>query len=163
MKPEREAVKRPSRKIRGRLVYLIAGLEVRRSEIQGLGVFAARDFAQDELIGEYEGRRYRIAEVTARMAPTAGGGHNYWADCGDGEHWLNARESGNQLQFINHACDDNTYPVWRAGRLYLHAKRDVRAGEELTWGYVYHTEEGELPCLCRKPRSAKRGGPKSSS
>lgn len=150
-----DLTQRPSQKIRGRRVYLIPGIEVRRSDIQGLGVFATRDFAPDELIGEYEGRRYRIVDVTARMAPTKGGGHNYWADCGDGTHWLNARQEGNQLQFINHACDDNTYPEWRDGRIFLRAKRAVKAGEELTWGYVYQTEQGELPCFCAQKQKSE--------
>lgn len=73
-------------------------------------------------------------------------------------------------RFINHSCDPNLRIFARVGDhadKHLHdlaffAKRDIAAGEELTFDYVDGDEQGRLeggegmtPCLCRSRNCRK--------
>ena len=65
--------------------------------------------------------------------------------------------SGNADDFINHSCDPNTGIHEENGAFVLHAIKDIRAGEEITWDYsTYGEEQGwEMKCECGSSKCRK--------
>lgn len=97
---------------------LEALLEVRASEIHGLGAFARRAIPAEALIGEYVGPQVE-----------ENGPYVLWVDYDDGEQV--AIDGRNELRYLNHSATPNAY-FWGHE---LYALRDIAAGEELTWDY----------------------------
>jgi hypothetical protein len=50
---------------------------------------------------------------------------------------------------MNHSCDPNCIPYDVSGRIWIYAKRRIKAGEELSYNYGFDLEHWEEhPCLC---------------
>jgi len=128
-------------------------IEVRPSELHGMGVFARRSIAPATRIIEYGGDR--IAWDTAQDEPDGiiclfSVGRNLVVD---------GRKNGNEARFINHSCNPNCEAVLEKGRVFIDAIRSIRKGEELL--YDYSLELGRRPtrsdrlhyaCRCGAPR-----------
>ena len=61
---------------------------------------------------------------------------------------LNASADPNDLRFINHSCDPNTFMRVLKNRVEFYALRRIRKGEELSCNYGETHHEGTLPCRC---------------
>lgn len=61
---------------------------------------------------------------------------------------LNASANPNDMRFINHSCDPNTYMRVLRNRVEFYALRAIRKGEELSCDYGETHHEGTLPCKC---------------
>ncbi len=54
---------------------------------------------------------------------------------------IDAGVRGNAARWINHSCDPNCEPIEDAeGRIFIKAKRTIRAGEELSYNYRLNIE-----------------------
>ena len=53
--------------------------------------------------------------------------------------------------FINHSCSPNCEPDEIDGRVYIIARRNIKAGEELLYDYNLYDGEADdkAPCHCR--------------
>ncbi len=58
--------------------------------------------------------------------------------------------------FLNHSCDGNCETTEEAGRIFIVAIRDIRAGEELTYEYNLHDSDDE-PGICYCGAAGCRG------
>ncbi len=148
---------------------------VRRSRIQGRGVFATRDIADGERIVEYVGQRMTHDEADA-LCPDdeASERHHTFLFAVDDDVVIDGSRSGNDARFINHSCEPNCEVVIERRRVFVHAIRDIASGEELFYDYWYMTDESYTlddlrriyPCRCgaercrgtlaRPPRKAKK-------
>jgi len=81
----------------------------------------------------------------------------YYFGLDDGKTVIDPSVGGNEAQWINHSCNPNCKIRESLGRIFIHAARDIRPGEELF--YDYHLEidddvartqeiEQEAPCYC---------------
>ena len=67
---------------------------------------------------------------------------------------MDAAREGNATRFVNHCCEPNcsTRVVVVGGekKILLFTSRDVAAGEELTYDYMFKPDlpENEAPCDC---------------
>jgi SET domain-containing protein len=61
---------------------------------------------------------------------------------------LNASANPNDIRFINHSCDPNTYMRVLKNRVEFYSLRQIRKGEELSCDYGETHHEGTLPCRC---------------
>lgn len=61
---------------------------------------------------------------------------------------LNASANPNDMRFINHSCDPNTFMRVMKDRVEFYAKRTIKKGEELSCDYGETHHEGTLPCKC---------------
>jgi uncharacterized protein len=127
---------------------------VRRSRVHGRGVFAAKPFRKGERVIEYTGRRILWSRVPNELDDP----RMYFFGIGDGSRVIDPSVGGNEAQWINHSYNPNCTVRERAGRIFIHAARNIRPGEELSYDYhletdddVPHTEEieQEAPCHCR--------------
>lgn len=128
--------------------------EVRGSVIHGRGVYATRDIAAAEKIIEYVGEIVDKEESEKR----AWAQHARAQETGDAavyiftlnKRWdIDGNVPWNTARLINHSCEPNC-EAWIEGRkIFIHALRDIRAGEELTFDYGFDIEcYQDHPCLC---------------
>ena len=67
---------------------------------------------------------------------------------------VDAAREGNATRFVNHCCEPNCYTrvvvVGGEKKILLFTSRDVAAGEELTYDYMFKPDvpENEAPCDC---------------
>jgi hypothetical protein len=123
--------------------------EVRQSPVHGNGVFALRPIAAGERIIEYRGERITWDEAT-RRADERGGpvNHTFYFSLADG-NVIDGGRRGNDARWINHACEPNCEAYEDDGRVYIHALRDIDAGEELNYNYALIYDERHTPALKR--------------
>lgn len=111
----------------------------------GLGLFALVDFKKGELIIEYTGERISEAEANRR-------GGKYLFELND--KWtIDGKGRENTARYLNHACKPNCEPELddKERHIYIYAKKNIKAGEELTYNYgkVYFDDLiGKYNCLC---------------
>lgn len=111
-------------------------ISVRRSPIDGKGVFATTALACGELVCEYKGER--VAWETAMSRPPrdpAHPDHTFFFDTGEG-YVIDGAVGGNSARWINHSCSPNCVPVLDAGKIYIVASRKISPGEELSIDYA---------------------------
>lgn len=61
---------------------------------------------------------------------------------------LNASANPNDLKYINHSCDPNTYLRVLKNRVEFYALKNISKGQELTCDYGETHHDGKLPCRC---------------
>jgi SET domain-containing protein len=132
-------------------------IQVRRSRIQGRGVFATRDIVEGERIVEYTGEVITHKEADALCDDESMRRHHTFLFAVDDRWVIDGARGGNGSRFINHSCDPNCESVIVGRRVYIHALRDIAEGEELLYDYWYVTDETYTmddlrriyPCRCR--------------
>jgi hypothetical protein len=133
---------------------------VHNSPIHGHGVFATRTIRRGAKVIEYRGTR--ISENAANDQPVRDENdplHTFLFQLNDGTI-IDAGTQGNSARWINHSCAPNCESVeYGDGRVFIHATRTIRAGEELCYDYRI-TVEGRLSdrdrraytCACKAAR-----------
>lgn len=134
----------------------------RRSKIHGTGVFATADIAKGERIVEYKGLRRTHEDVDSSDVGAAESGHTFLFTLND-EYVIDGDIAGGVARWINHGCSPNCEAVLiehpgddrRKDRVFIEAKRAIKAGQELTYDYGITLGEPHTPrmkkiwaCLC---------------
>jgi SET domain-containing protein len=134
-------------------------VSVRRSVIQGRGVFALRPIRSGSRVVEYIGERISHREADRRHTSEDGWSPHTMLFVVDGKTVIDATRRGNSARWINHSCRPNCEAVDDEGRIYIEAIRDIRPGEELTYDYNLILDEPHTPaakkahpCHCAAPR-----------
>ena len=118
---------------------------VRGSEIHGKGVFAARPIAKCERIIEYKGTL--ITEPAADELYGDDETNHTFLFLLDNGMVLDAYRGGNSARWINHSCNPNCEPMEEGNRLFIHATRSIKAGEELGYEYNLVIEDRYTPAI----------------
>ena len=121
---------------------------VKRSRIQGRGLFALSPIAARRKLGELGGEliSQREARRRARAADSI-----MIVEFGDGTA-LDASRSGSNFRYVNHSCEPNAYMRLCRGRVEFYSLRRIEAGEEVTCDYGETHHGGRLPCRCGSAR-----------
>jgi SET domain-containing protein len=123
---------------------------VGRSAIEGLGLFARREFRAGERI-----RRINVLrEVTpdCPLRPELGERVDH-CDYPDGKVVL----IGSPDRHLNHSCDPNAFIVYGTNECFIFARRDIHRGEEITCDYSLNVTGGDTwPCRCGASRCRGR-------
>jgi SET domain-containing protein len=135
-------------------------IEVRRSKVQGRGVFAAEPIEKGTRIIEYTGERIGHVEASRRYDDETMQRHHTFLFTVSSRTVLDAAVGGNEARFINHSCDPNCEAIIERSRVYIYARRDIPAGAELFYDYWYHVDESYsladlkrfYPCYCGSPK-----------
>lgn len=161
----------------------------RRSQIHGTGVFATAPIAKGERIIEYKGRRRTHGDVDSSDVGDAETGHTFLFTLND-EYVIDGDLDGGVARWINHGCAPNCEAVLieadgddrRKDRIFIEAKKAIRAGEELTYDYGITLGEAHTPrmkkiwaCRCgardctgtmlkpKRPQAAKKATAKKAT
>lgn len=130
-----------------KLSPLRATFAVRRSVIDGRGLFAVTPVAARRKLGEMTGvvisqrEARRRAKTRQRIAIV---------ELPDGKA-VDAAEGGNQFRFANHSCTPNAFVRVCYGRVEIWSKRRIERGEEITCDYGESQHNGKLRCRCGQP------------
>ncbi len=115
----------------------MADVIVRKSKIDGLGVFASRDFKKGEIVIPWD-VSHQLTTVEVKNLPKEK--KRYIANL-DGKNIL----MQSPANYVNHSCDANTH----ADNFCDIAKRDIKKGEEITSNYSKTEISGfEMICHC---------------
>ena len=127
-----------------------SGVEVRESPIQGVGIFATRDF--------HAGERIRKRNIVREITPDA----PFDEARGESERhgdWLGGDRVvllGFPDRHLNHRCDPNAYIRDIDGETYIYARRNIGAGDEITNDYCMNNRGHETwKCNCGAPDCRK--------
>jgi len=137
-------------------------VQIRRSNVHGLGAFAARRIPKGTRIIEYTGERVSHAEADRRYEDKDANDSHTFLFIVDSRTVIDAGVEGNDARFFNHSCDPNCESVVEKRRVYIEALRTIEAGDELTYDYQIQREDDDPPNVdevfaCRCGFSACRG------
>jgi SET domain-containing protein len=117
------------------------------SNIQGKGVFAARDYQAGEVMLLIDDTRVVDAE------------HPLRPDCEEFEYHCDYLAEGKIVlmqspeRYINSSCDPNTYVKYDQGKRLVISRRGIKAGEEISYDYIIDCHGGkEWRCNCGAAR-----------
>ena len=116
------------------------------SRIHGTGGFARCDIPAGTYVIEYVGERIDKAEAAKRCEAD-----NRYIFTLDDTWDIDGDVSWNPPRFINHSCAPNCEAEVdeEAGRIWIKALRDIKAGEELSFNYGYDVADYlDHPCRC---------------
>lgn len=120
---------------------------VRKSEIDGHGVFAAEMIPARLKIGEIRGEAISCAEGRRRAASLQ---RIMIVEISD-RTAIDASKSTDPMRFTNHSCQANARLAIIAGRIEFYSLRAIEPGEEITVNYGATHHEGKLRCRCGAP------------
>lgn len=120
---------------------------VRKSQIDGHGVFAAEMIPARLKIGEIRGEAISCAEGRRRAASLQ---RIMIVEISD-RTAIDASKSTDPMRFTNHSCQANARLAIIAGRIEFYSLRAIEPGEEITVNYGETHHEGKLPCRCGAP------------
>ncbi|GJP37269.1 hypothetical protein CLOM_g21700, partial [Closterium sp. NIES-68] len=132
-----------------------------KSAIHGWGVFAKMPHRAGDMIIEYGGEVVRpvVADLRERRCYDSLVGAGTYMFRIDGNRVVDATRAGTIAHLINHSCNPNCYSrvvlASAEERIVIFARRDIRAGEELTYDYRFDSQDEQLACNCGS--SACRG------
>ncbi|HKS81348.1 MAG TPA: SET domain-containing protein-lysine N-methyltransferase [Candidatus Acidoferrales bacterium] len=125
-------------------------LRVRRSRIQGWGVYAAQPIPRGRLVIEYTGERLSPKQALRRLRKTCLNPrtrkltmfrlNRYWR--------IDGAVGGSGAERINHCCNPNLKVRITGGRILFFSKRRIRPNEELSIDYGLSAKTFILPCHC---------------
>jgi SET domain-containing protein len=120
-------------------------LEVRRSQVHGMGAFAIGPISKGMRLIEYVGERVTHKEADRRYEDKDANDNHTFLFIVDSRTVIDAGVDGNDARFFNHSCDPNCESVIADGRVYIEALRDVQPGAELTYDYQIQREAEDPP------------------
>ena len=131
-------------------------LLVKRSNT-GLGLFAGETIPKGACVIEYTGveiskeqeeksRSKYLFEITARKT-------------------IDGAPRWNTARYINHSCRPNCEPNIHKGRVFIHARRAIKPGEELNYDYGknYFNQYLKEICGCPKCVEKRAAAPKAAA
>ncbi len=119
----------------------------KKSKIHGTGGFARTDIQRGIRIIEYVGPKLPKAEAQAELEK-----QNSYIFTLDDHYDVDGSVEWNLARFINHGCKPNCEAEIDGDRIWILARRSIKAGEELTYNYSYDLDEYEdRPCNCGSP------------
>ena len=119
----------------------------KKSTIHGTGGFARIDMRRGKRIIEYVGPKLSKAKTEIELHKA-----NYYIFTLDDDYDIDGSVDWNAARFINHSCQPNCEAEITRGRIWIYARRSIKAGEELTYNYSHGLEDHEeRPCQCGAP------------
>lgn len=130
-----------------RMTWFSPKTALRRSGIEGQGLFARRPIAAQECVVVKGGHVFDRA-MRDRLAPLLGPAEIQIGDdlfIGP----VTPAERDASMMYLNHACEPN---LGIRGQIAFHAMRPIAVGEELSFDYATGDDDlWEMQCRCAKP------------
>ncbi|HVZ80438.1 MAG TPA: SET domain-containing protein [bacterium] len=132
--------------------WVSEAVEVRKSGMEGQGVYAVQNIKENDVIGVFGGIVIPEGEieVLSKTVPADKLNLDHAMYIYPGFIMLHDYENGcDPLCFVNHACDPSSKVV---NGIVLVANRDIPKGEEISWDYRQTDNVGnwtyEFKCQC---------------
>jgi uncharacterized protein len=122
--------------------------------ITGLGLIALQPIPAGKKIIEYTGPLIANEEVEKRRGKYFFGLNTKWS--------IDGSPRSNLARYINHSCRPNAEALISGRRVWIWSKRNIKAGEEITYNYgKEYFEDLIRPVGCKCEKCAPRRKPKS--
>ena len=111
----------------------------------GLGLFTLESIPKGKRIIEYTGPLRPNEEIEKSRGKYFFGVNSKWS--------IDGRPRSNTARYINHSCRPNAEAIITGRRVWIWSKKNIKAGEEITYNYgkEYFAEIIEPKgCKCRK-------------
>lgn len=123
---------------------IVGNVVFRPSLIHGMGGFARKTIRKGARVIEYVGEKIDKKESLKRCTD----GNVYVFEIND-EWDIDGSVDWNPARWINQSCNANAETDVIKNRVWILAKRTIRAGEEITYNYNFDLSEYEdYPCNC---------------
>lgn len=138
-----------------KLVYSHPYLEVRKSSIHSMGVYARIDIPARTKIIEYTGEKITHAEsdrreVLRRKRKAKGKRADVFMFELNSRWYIDGSSKKNMARWINHSCNENCKAYQEGGRIWYYSKRAIQKGEEITIDYGFDFQVwNENRCYCK--------------
>jgi uncharacterized protein len=117
------------------------------SPIHGFGAFARGDLPKGARLIEYVGQKIDKQESLRRCEEN----NEYLFTLNERED-LDGNVEWNPARFINHSCAPNCDAELEGVHIWIVARRNIHAGEEITFNYGFDLEDyRKYPCRCGAP------------
>ncbi len=131
--------------------------EIRKSTIQGRGVFARRRLRPGQKIIEYTGDLIPNDEADRRYDEEKMKRHHTFLFTLDDDRCIDGNVRTNDARLINHSCDPNCEAIIEDERIWIYALRNIQPGVELGYDYKYERTGGKemekfYVCHCGSPK-----------
>jgi len=128
-------------------------LRIRRSRIQGLGVYAAESIPPRRKVIEYCGERIDSRQAGLRLRKILGpcGSKRLSIFCLNRRWRVDGAVGGSGAEFVNHSCDPNLKTRIIGEHILFFSRRRIRKGEELSLDYKLDPKAVRIPCRCGSP------------
>lgn len=124
-----------------------ASIKVRKSKIEGRGVFARVAIPPESHVMTYLGEVISKPEATRRLKA----GNPYIFTLNDTED-LDGDIPANLARYVNHSCEPNCESRHDDDEIRIYAIKAIEPKEELTMNYGYAFEDySDHPCRCGAP------------
>jgi uncharacterized protein len=133
--------------------FAVYALRVRRSRIQGRGVYAAEPIPPRRKVIEYCGERINLRQTREKLRKICGpGGSKHLSIFRLTRCWrVDGAVGGSGAELVNHSCDPNLKARIIGEHILFFSCRRIRKGEELTLDYKLHPKTFRIPCRCGSP------------
>ena len=119
----------------------------KQSPIQGIGAFARVRIAQGTRILEYKGELIDKQESARRCEQ-----NDVYIFSLNDQQDIDGNVDWNPARLVNHSCSPNCEALLEDKRIWLISRRDIGAGEELTFNYGFDlVDYRDYPCRCGSP------------
>jgi SET domain-containing protein len=111
----------------------------------GLGLFAVEAIPRGRRIIEYTGPLVSNEEVERSRGRYFFGVNSRWS--------IDGSPRSNLARYINHSCRPNAEAIISGRRVWIWSKRNIRAGEEITYNYgteYFNDLIKPVGCKCKK-------------
>jgi SET domain-containing protein len=126
-------------------------LVVRRSRT-GLGLFTESEIPKGACVIEYTG-----VELTKEQEERSRSRYLFEINA---RKTIDGAPRWNKARYINHSCRPNCEPNIHKGRVFIHARRRIKPGEELNYDYGKNYFEQFLKGICACPKCKPEKGSK---
>lgn len=119
-------------------------LTVKRT-VTGLGLFAVEAIPAGKRIIEYTGPLVTNEEVERSRGRYFFGVNSRWS--------IDGSPRTNLARYINHSCRPNTEAIISGRRVWIWSKKNIKAGEEITYNYgkeYFNDIIKPIGCKCKK-------------
>ena len=121
--------------------------EIRKSGIQGRGLFAARRIRPGQRIIEYTGEKISNDEADERYDEEKMTRHHTFLFTLDDDHCIDGDVRTNTARLINHSCDPNCEAIIEDDRIWIYALTNIQPGVELAYDYKYERTGDDIKAL----------------
>ena len=118
--------------------------EIRKSGIQGRGLFALRRIRPGQKVIEYTGEKIPNDEADKRYDEEKMARHHTFLFTLDDDTCIDGNVRTNIARLINHSCDPNCEAIIEDDRIWIYALKNIQPGVELAYDYKYERTGGNV-------------------
>ena len=122
--------------------------KIKKSKIDNNGLYANQDIKKGTKIIEYKGKI--ITSKQSEVNPKYDNSKAIYLFNINKKYDLDGDFKFNTARLINHSCDPNCEVLGKGLKIWIHAMKDIKRGEELTYDYGFSFDKDfrQYPCRC---------------